>query len=82
MNVASVRTTDLSILLINCYGKEFWLHKAYLINSATKTKQGKLKNVYNILINMRRQFYDNLLFRMAQRIGMANLFIVLCGSHV
>lgn len=48
MNVDSVRTTDLSILLINCYGKEFWLHKAYLINSATKTKQGKLKNVYNI----------------------------------
>ena len=33
MNVASVRTTDLSILLINCYGKAFWLIETYRVKS-------------------------------------------------
>ena len=33
MNVVSDRITDLSILLINCYDKAFWLLEPYRVKS-------------------------------------------------
>ena len=33
INVASVRTTDLLMRLINCYGKAFWLLETYRVKS-------------------------------------------------
>ena len=50
MNVASVRITDLSVLLIYCYGKAFWLLKTY---------RGKSKRVIIFKLKKEGLNYEN-----------------------